>query len=396
MMLMLLITPLKSVAWHKILKENIKSLEVILNNDFMALPIMQLNSDDRLSISFDELSHNYHRLVYHIEPCNPDWTPVEGLFESDWLEGFNDLPIEDYENSLNTNVLYTHYQMELPNDQTRLKMSGNYRIHILDNDEGGEEVACIELRVVEPLMNVGIGVTTNTDVDFQASHQQVQMTVNYNSVRVTNPNDQLQVFVLQNGREDNMKVSPKPTYVKPQGLDIAAAPWTKAARLPSLKLLRSPRKIDKSGTGVCIYSDGNAFNIAFDIKKDGPVRAIKPTRVGAYPLGDKAEISFGSGDTYWQFAFGADGSLFEAKGVDVEWKCDWTVRSEKVRGGWRAIVRIPFAAIGFDPGRDPCIRFLAMVSSTYGDSRSQVSSWTLGGGLPHSPLSWATIRVDRK
>ena len=180
------------------------------------------------------------------------------------------------------------------------------------------------------------------------------------------------------------------------GLDTAAAPWTKATRLPSFKLLRSSHKMDKSGTGVFIYSDGNSFQIAFDIKKTGPVRAIKPANAGDYPLGDRAEISFGQGDTYWQFAFGADGSLFEAKGMDATWKCDWTVRSEKVRGGWRAVVRIPFAAIGFDPGRDPCIRFLAMVSSTYGDSRPQVSSWTLGGGLPHSPISWATIRVGGK
>ena len=216
--LLMLITPTESAAWHRILKDNVKSLEVILNNDFTALPVMQTNSRDVLRISFDELSHNYHRFVYHIEPCNPDWTPVEGLFDSDWLVGFNDLPIDDYENSLNTNVLYTHYQMQLPNEQTRLKMSGNYRLHIFDEDDDGEEVACVEFRVVEPLMNVGIGVTTNTDVDFQNSHQQVQMTVNYNGVKVTNVEEQLQVFVMQNGREDNMKEQPRPNYINQHGL----------------------------------------------------------------------------------------------------------------------------------------------------------------------------------
>ena len=71
-------------AWHSIKTENIKSLQVITNDDFEALPVLQLQGQDVLSISFDELSHNYHRYVYHVEPCNPDWTPVEGLFESDW------------------------------------------------------------------------------------------------------------------------------------------------------------------------------------------------------------------------------------------------------------------------------------------------------------------------
>ena len=70
------------------------------------------------------------------------------------------------------------------------------------------------------------------------------------------------------------------------------------------------------------------------------------------------------------------------------------MRTEKTSGGWRAVVSIPFAAMGFDPGRDANIRFLAMVSSTYGESGRQVASWSLGGGLPHSPLTWATLQVQ--
>ena len=125
----LLLMPLMAHAGHQILSPNFKSLQVIVNNDWMAQPVMRLGTTDVFNIGFDELSHKYHRLVYHLEPCNPDWTPTEGLFESDWLDGFNDRPIEDYENSLNTTVLYTHYRMQIPNEETRLKMSGNYRLH---------------------------------------------------------------------------------------------------------------------------------------------------------------------------------------------------------------------------------------------------------------------------
>ena len=208
--------PLWALAGHTITSPQVKSLEVVCNDDFTAMPVLTLGSADVLHIGFDELSHNYQRFIYRLEPCNPDWTPVEGLFESDWLEGFNDQPIEDYENSLNTNVMYTHYSFDFPNRQTRPRMSGNYRLYILDEDE--EEAACVELRVVEPLMNVGIGATTNTDIDFQQSHQQVSMTVNFNNVRVTYPDEQLQTFVMQNGREDNMKVNVKPNFITPTSL----------------------------------------------------------------------------------------------------------------------------------------------------------------------------------
>ena len=218
LLLLIAMLPLLCTARHHISAPNFKSLEVRLNNDFMLQPVMTLGSTDVLSIGFDELSHNYHRLVYHLEPCTPDWTPTEGLFESDWLEGFNDQPIEDYENSLNTTVLYTHYRLQLPNEQTRLTMSGNYRLHIVDEDADGAEVLCVEFRVVEPVVNVGVGVTTNTDVDFQQSHQQVNMTVNLNSLQVTNLEEQVQTFVMQNGREDNMRVNVRPNYVTPRSL----------------------------------------------------------------------------------------------------------------------------------------------------------------------------------
>ena len=214
---LLMLAPLSLSAWHSIKAPNIKSLQVIKNDDFEALPVLQLHGQDVLSISFDELSHNYHRFIYRVEPCNPDWTPAEGLFESDWLEGLNNQPIEQYDNSINTTVLYTHYELQFPNEHTNLRMSGNYRLHIID-DDSEEEVLVVELRVAEPIMLVGLGITTNTDLDLNGRYQQVGMTVKLNGLRVTRPNEEIQTFVMQNGREDNMKVNVTPNYITNQSL----------------------------------------------------------------------------------------------------------------------------------------------------------------------------------
>ena len=192
----------------------VKTLQVVVNQDWLSPPVMRLGTDDVLNVGFDELSHNFHRYVYRLEHCEADWSPSEDLFESDWLEGFNGNTIEDYENSLNTTVLYTHYWLQIPNDRCRLKMSGNYRLHICDEDDGDKEVLCAEFRVVEPLMKVGMSITTNTDIDFNKSHQQVAMTVLYGSVNVSNVEDQIRTVVMQNGREDNQKVNVSPNYVR--------------------------------------------------------------------------------------------------------------------------------------------------------------------------------------
>ena len=211
----LLIIPLAANAWHSVKMPNIKSLQVILNDDFEALPVLQLKGPDVMHISFDELSHNYKRFTYHVEPCNPDWTPTEGLFDADWLEGINDQPIDEYDNSINTSVLYTNYAFDFPNEQTNVRISGNYRLHIVD-DETQEDAAVVEFRVLEPITNVGLGVTTNTDIDLNGRYQQVNMTVKLNGLKVTRIDEELQTFVMQNGREDNMKVNIKPNYITPQ------------------------------------------------------------------------------------------------------------------------------------------------------------------------------------
>lgn len=219
--LFLMLTALPLTAANRILSPRFKTLTSIVNDDWLNRPVMQLNSDDVLAIGFDELSHNYHRLCYRIEHCEYDWTVSESLFESDWLEGFNNNPIEDYQNSINTTVTYTHYQFNIPNDRCRLKMSGNYRITVVDEDESNEEVLQVEFYVVESGMDIGLNVTTNTDIDHNVGHQQVSMSLRYNALRVTNIDEELRTVVMQNWREDTARRDLRPTAVNMQGLE-----WT--------------------------------------------------------------------------------------------------------------------------------------------------------------------------
>ena len=89
MLLFLMLMALPMTAANRILSPRFKTLTSTVNGDWLNHPVMQLNSNDVMTIGFDELSHNYHRLCYRIEHCEYDWTPSESLFDSDWLEGFN-------------------------------------------------------------------------------------------------------------------------------------------------------------------------------------------------------------------------------------------------------------------------------------------------------------------
>lgn len=204
---------------RQILNSNIKTLTVERNGKWNTLPYIQLNSPDKLYISFDDLTHEYHRYRYRIEPMTWDWKPNERLLTSEFLKrGIGDNPIDDYSESVNTTVLYTHYSFIFPNSDTQLAVSGNYQIVVYDDDEG-EDVIKIPIYVGENNATIAATITTNTDIDFNASHQQMVMTLTPGaSLSVHYPETELHTVVMQNMRQSSAVYNPKPDYVTPTGL----------------------------------------------------------------------------------------------------------------------------------------------------------------------------------
>ena len=211
-LIVLLATPSRGQR-HAIYTDRIATLQVVAGNDWLSPPVTYLKGGTPINISFDDLTHEYTRYTYKVEHCEADWTTSEDLFTSDYIDGFTEGNlIEDTEESLNTNVLYTHYRLTIPNDRCRLKMSGNYRVTVYDDNNDEEPVLSACFMVVEPRMSVKLNVSSNTDIDVDKSHQQVGMEVSLNGVNVTDPSRQVQTVVLQNGRWDNCVVNASPQY----------------------------------------------------------------------------------------------------------------------------------------------------------------------------------------
>lgn len=204
---------------NEILDKNIASLQVVANNDWLSLPIITLNSNDFVNISFDDLTHEYHRYCYKIEHCEADWQTSSALFESDYIDGFaSGNTIDDVQESTNTVQLYTHYSITFPNDKCRPKLSGNYRVTIYNENDEKHVVCRAYFMIVEPSMAVHLNVTTNTDIDINGKHQQVEMAVDYGNNIVSNPQTQIKTVVMQNGRWDNAVINAHPQYIKVNGL----------------------------------------------------------------------------------------------------------------------------------------------------------------------------------
>ena len=222
MMLAFCISLAAKAQRNEIYNDRIATLQVVAGDNWLMPPVIKLNgfSDANvINISFDDLTHVYHRYTYTIQHCEADWTVSDELFASDYVEGFAEgNTIDDIEESLNTNILYNHYSFSIPNDQCRIKLSGNYKVTVYDDNADSEPMFTACFMVTDQQMGVSLDVTTNTDIDINNSHQQVIMIVNYNGTTVSNPREQIKTVVTQNQRWDNAKINAAPQYIMYDGL----------------------------------------------------------------------------------------------------------------------------------------------------------------------------------
>ena len=206
--------PLSAQQHVRVFDPYIKTIQVVANDDTYAPTVIRLGSDERVELSFDQLSHQYHRYKYILTHCNSDWSP-SNLPESDYMDGFNDNVIEEYATSLNTTMLYTHYSLTLPNDEVSLKLSGNYLVTVYDDDEGDPTRPVFEAGfcVLEPRVSVSATVSTNTEIDNNRSHQQVSFSISHGGYTIRNPQTEVKAYVYQNNREDNRVGNLRPSFI---------------------------------------------------------------------------------------------------------------------------------------------------------------------------------------
>lgn len=111
------------------------------------------------------------------------------------------------------------------------------------------------------------------------------------------------------------------------------------------------------------------------------------------PEGDHLELFFGNTDDgYYHLAFDFNANKYDAVLTNREWNADWTVKTEVVKDGWKAVVRIPFDSINFKIMQTNRLKALIYRCQAGDTKRSVHSSWN--GGVVHSPDSFGELIFD--
>ncbi|MGB2137662.1 MAG: type IX secretion system plug protein domain-containing protein, partial [Flavobacteriales bacterium] len=130
----------------------------------MGNPLIHLSFKDSLLLSFDDLSSDPQNYAYTLIHCNADWTPSD-LMENEYLEGFYEEPITDYQFSFNTIQNYVHYQTVIPSANLKPSLSGNYLLIVFPENQKDQPILSQRMMIMDEKVSVKGSVKRATDLE---------------------------------------------------------------------------------------------------------------------------------------------------------------------------------------------------------------------------------------
>ena len=202
-----------SIKENKVFNENINTVQLYQNGDPLSYPIIYLNSQTKLNLNFDDFNEEIQEYNYTIIHCNTDWTPSD-LMQSEYIDGFFENRIEDYEFSFNTLQKYTNYNLLFPEEYLSPTISGNYIISVFTNKSPNKVVLNRRFMVLEEKLNISTNIKRATLINDRSYKQEIDFTINHPNLFISNPYTDIKVVLRQNNREDNSIKNLQPLFIK--------------------------------------------------------------------------------------------------------------------------------------------------------------------------------------
>jgi len=194
-------------------KESIHSVQLYRDGWKLSYPIIDLNSQLSLELSFDDIASNIANYYYKIVHCDFEWN-ASNISEGDYTDGFLPAQISNYSLSFNTYFSYVHYKLKLPNDDFKFLISGNYALVVFEDMDESKIAFVKRFFVSDALVNVSANVSRPVLSMYRNSGHEVNFNVETGSFQVDNPYNDIKVAILQNGRFDQSINNLKPLFDK--------------------------------------------------------------------------------------------------------------------------------------------------------------------------------------
>ena len=185
---------------------NIKTVSFIQSNENV-IPIFKLG--DGFQFQFDDLFGNEANYYYEILHCDYNWKPTE-IPKTEYLKGFDGQRIQNYENSINTLQIYSHYKLAIPNQFTQLLISGNYILKVLD--ENKEVLFSRKFILYEDFATIPIQIRRARTANYLEFKHNIEFSIKSLLINFQNPLKNVKVVLLQNGQFNTSIKNIAPQY----------------------------------------------------------------------------------------------------------------------------------------------------------------------------------------
>lgn len=235
-------------------------------------PVIDLNSSDELSLTFDLLTDQFENLSAKIYHCNKDWDKSV-LRDMEFLSQINNFRIIDFDYSVNTVQPYITYRFNIP----KPIISGNYIISVFRRANPNDLILTRKFLIVDGVVSIDHLVKVSTVIDKRKTHQQLEYNISYGKLLVNSPIQDISTTILQNHNWLTAIKNVAPTlvrsndgYIAYQHLDLTLNfPGWSEFRFTDLRTLnvssRNVGKIMNDGSKIValIRSDGSRKNIPY-------------------------------------------------------------------------------------------------------------------------------------
>lgn len=196
----------------KIYKNSIKSMRMHHPEWEISYPIIELETDEVLLFSFDDIEGDANDYSYSVIHCTHDWKPSNLMF-IEYADGFESNPINSYEFSLNTFVNFSHYELELPNRDLQFRYSGNYLLVIYEDDDYDKLVCTKRFMIVENNIPVEAEISQSASSLLRQRAHKIDFTLHTSSYQISNPLADIKVVIMQNNSWDVVIDNLKPSFI---------------------------------------------------------------------------------------------------------------------------------------------------------------------------------------
>lgn len=203
----------RNIVTEQVYDDSVKTVSIYRVGWETGNPIITLGSSQKIAVNFDRLGADYMSYQYTIYHCNRYWER-SNLMQSDYVATMGLIDIFDVESSVNTTIDYNHYSFSFPNEDLRIKISGNYILRVTKNYEETNVVFEKRFMVIENDVSIAMEAKQASIVEYMDEYQEVDFNLDISEVAIRNPYEDLYVVLLQNGRWDNAIRDLKPLYVK--------------------------------------------------------------------------------------------------------------------------------------------------------------------------------------